>query len=102
MLARDKIEVESAPENNQSVAYNDYNKSYYTVIGIDKEFGAMICYTEEEEEEEYVRRRPREPKPKEPRPLEKEPTESSEEFAANLDPKNIPEQAKATKTKNQE
>lgn len=33
---RDPIEVESAPENDQSFTYNEHNKSYYTVIGMEK------------------------------------------------------------------
>jgi hypothetical protein len=37
MIRKGRIEVESAPENDQSYNTED-NHSYYTVIGIDKEF----------------------------------------------------------------
>jgi hypothetical protein len=85
MITKEKIEVESAPENDQSFAYNDYNKSYYTVIGIDKEFGTMICYTEDEDSE-------RKPKDLHVKFSERDHSSSSSgEFLPNLDPKNIPE-----------
>jgi hypothetical protein len=44
MITRDRIEVESAPENDQSMTYNEHNKSYYTVIGMEKEFGDMTIF----------------------------------------------------------
>lgn len=44
MISKRGIEVESAPENDKSLTYNEHNKSYYTVIGIDKEFGDMTVF----------------------------------------------------------
>jgi hypothetical protein len=37
MLPKEQIEVESAPENDRSLTYDDHH-NYYTVIGMDKEF----------------------------------------------------------------
>lgn len=44
MISKCGISVESAPENDKSLTYNEHNKSYYTVIGIDKEFGDMTVF----------------------------------------------------------
>lgn len=48
------MEVSSAPENDQSINRDD-SDSYYTVIGIDKEFKQNMYYSESEEEEEEQR-----------------------------------------------
>ena len=45
------MEVSSAPENDQSINRDD-SDSYYTVIGIDKEFKQNMYYSESQEEEE--------------------------------------------------
>ena len=47
MIRNGYMEVSSAPENDQSVNRDD-SDSYYTVIGIDKEFKQNMYYSESE------------------------------------------------------
>jgi hypothetical protein len=49
MIRNGYMEVSSAPENDQSIVRDD-SDSYYTVIGIDKEFKQNMYYSESEEE----------------------------------------------------
>lgn len=63
MIRGGRIEVESAPENDQSMDDQE-NRSYYTVIGIDKEFKKM--FFEEEEESASEPSLNRQPLPQKP------------------------------------